>query len=668
MTPKTNDKTRYRVILYSVFFVILSLIHFPLRNSTWQGNAELHTLMEVIATTLATTVGILALIHFYTKKDSTFLFVGTGFLGTALLDGYHAVVTSTFFAALFPSGLGSLIPWSWIASRFFLSVLLFLSWLAWRRENRLGARGKLHESVIYIGAILFTLASFLLFAFVPLPNAYLSPAPAIFPYLHYRPEEFVPAAFFLFGLAGYLHKGYWKRDDFEHWLILSLIVSFMTQAVFMSSSDHLFDGMFDVAHLFKKVTYILVLIGLLISMYQTFRQAEAERVKLAQANEELASEIGIRKQAEQTLRVRAAQLETITRLTERFISVRGLEALLAEVVNQIKDTFDYYHAHIYVLDDKREKLVVAAGTGIAGVEMKAKGHSISLATPTSLVARAARSGQIVRVDNVREVEDWLPNPLLPDTRSEIAVPIVLEGQVAGVLDVQSDKVAGLDEGDANLLNALANQTAVALHNARLFSEVETALVQAQAIQTRYVEQAWDKTKITAQQGQYHFARLDAPALDEGDLANAKRQAQAQNQPAIVTFKASEHEPAPSHPSTSIVAPVSLRDTVIGMLQLYPASPGQAWIERDLVIVQAISEELAQTAENLRLFDETRQRAGREATIREITDKLRAAPNLERLITLATEELGRRLSATHAELELGLEPEQPLAGNGHKAQN
>ena len=104
--------------------------------------------------------------------------------------------------------------------------------------------------------------------------------------------------------------------------------------------------------------------------------------------------------------------------------------------------------------DPVENLVVAAGTGEAGAEMKAKGHSIRLDARTSLVARAARSGEIVRVDDVREAEDWLPNPLLPHTCSEMAVPIILEGGVVGVLDVQEDKIVGLDEGDANLLRSL----------------------------------------------------------------------------------------------------------------------------------------------------------------------------------------------------------------------
>jgi GAF domain-containing protein/HAMP domain-containing protein len=367
---------------------------------------------------------------------------------------------------------------------------------------------------------------------------------------------------------------------------------------------------------------------------------------------------------EQQVADRTQRLEIVATLGERLNAILNLEQLLGEVVNQIKDNFGYYHAHIYLLDEKREKLVVAEGTGQAGAAMKADKHSIPLNAPTSLVARAARSGETVRVDNVRETADWLPNPLLPDTYSEIAVPIIVERQVVGVLDVQSDRIAGLDEGDANLLRSLANQVAVAMRNARLFNEVETALAEARAAQERYLEQAWDKTKIVAQQGEYHYTRPDAPALDEATLVEAKRQALAQDHPAIVPVNGTDSKPQ------SVVAPVTLHNILIGSLQLFPARADQLWTEDDLAIVQAVVDDLAQTAENLRLFEETRERAGREQTIREITDKLRGAPDLNTLVNTAARELGEYLGVPHLMLELGREtessrqlPKPGLSGNG-----
>ena len=130
-----------------------------LRAYTWQGNTQLHTLMEVLATALALFVGVVALVRLYTQRNSTFLFVGTGFLGTALLDGYHAIATSSFFDHVLPSVPSSLIPWSWVASRFFLSLMLFLSWWAWQKEGELGeARWFSNRTVqsIAVGLTLFS--------------------------------------------------------------------------------------------------------------------------------------------------------------------------------------------------------------------------------------------------------------------------------------------------------------------------------------------------------------------------------------------------------------------------------------------------------------------------------------------------------------------------------
>lgn len=276
----TQTKTKGRVITYIVVTVVLSAGYLFLYNSTWVGNKQIHSLMELTATLLATFVGVLALVRYYTKKSNYLLFLGAGFLGTAFLDGYHTIVTSTFFDQLWSSPPESLIPWSWNASRTYLSILMVLSWWAWKREERLGEQGRFNERSVYIGIGLFTIASFLFFLFYPLPRAYYPE------YIFGRPEEFISAFFFLLALTGYLKKGYWRNDHLDHWIVISLIVGFMGQAMFMSTSFRLFDVMFDAAHTLKKVSYICVLIGLLYAMYSLFRQAETDREQMEKALEE----------------------------------------------------------------------------------------------------------------------------------------------------------------------------------------------------------------------------------------------------------------------------------------------------------------------------------------------------------------------------------------------
>ncbi len=272
-----------RALAYAVVAALLLVCFLALRPLRWQGSAELHTLMEAVATILALVVGAMGLVHYYSSRACIFLLIGVGFLGTGLLDGYHAVVTSSFFARTFPSPPPSLIPWSWIASRLYLSLALWMSYLAWQRESRGGGSGRAggaNARIVYAVAALLTTASFLFFIFVPLPRAY-------YPELFFpRPQELIPALFFLLALIGYLRAGAWKENDFQHWLVLSLIVGFLSQAMFMSSSHGLFDMMFDAAHALKKGSYICVLTGLFISMYRSFLE---ERRLAGEADDQRAS-------------------------------------------------------------------------------------------------------------------------------------------------------------------------------------------------------------------------------------------------------------------------------------------------------------------------------------------------------------------------------------------
>lgn len=276
MTAETLAQHGKRLSLYALTLVALLGSSFLLGDTEWQGSAQLHTLMELAATLLALFVGAMSLIRFFSERDSQFLYIGAGFLGTALLDGYHTVVTSSYFQPYMPSDMPHLVPWSWIASRLFLSVLMFVSWLLWFRYR--DDMAFVPDTRIVFGATaLATLCSFLFFLIVPLPTPTLEVA------IVHRPFELVPAIFFFLALAGYLYKGDWRHDSFDHWLILSLIVGLATQTVFMPFSDQIYDTEFNVAHFLKKASYLSVLTGLLISLYRTYLNLKAETEKRAHA-------------------------------------------------------------------------------------------------------------------------------------------------------------------------------------------------------------------------------------------------------------------------------------------------------------------------------------------------------------------------------------------------
>lgn len=350
---------------------------------------------------------------------------------------------------------------------------------------------------------------------------------------------------------------------------------------------------------------------------------------------------------------RTRSLEIVASLGEKLSAILNPEDLLTEVVTQLQTNFGYYHTHIYLINEQRDKLMVAAGTGAAGMEMKQKGHSITVNAYTSLVARAARTARIIRVGNVRETGGWLPNPLLPNTYSEIAVPIIsaVNNQVIGVLDVQEDKLNGFDEADETMLRTLANQVSVAIHNARLFEDVQTSLAEARKVQARYLKDIWHSSSLRSTSREYLYVKPGAQPVDEEKqktITGLKQLAAEKERPTPVTLTGADFE------AVSLVAPVKVKDQLIGTLQLHSLDKDRVWTEEDIAMIATVLDQLAQAAENLRLFDETRERAGYERTIREITTRLRAATSVEQLLSIATHELGQHLSATHAELELGFE--------------
>ncbi len=176
---------------------------------------------------------------------------------------------------------------------------------------------------------------------------------------------------------------------------------------------------------------------------------------------------------EDRVRDRTQRLETVATMGEQLNSILTLDELLQELVNQTQEKFGYYQVQVYL--ESAHYLILTSSSGAANTEkMVVKGHQIPTNAASSLVAKAARTADIVWVENVHNTEAWLANPLLPDTASEMAVPIILEGTVVGVLDVQSEQVASFDDADANLFRFLANQVSVAIHNAKLFTEINVA--------------------------------------------------------------------------------------------------------------------------------------------------------------------------------------------------
>lgn len=174
---------------------------------------------------------------------------------------------------------------------------------------------------------------------------------------------------------------------------------------------------------------------------------------------------------------RAYELATVATVSTTASTVLDPDKLLQAVVDLTKERFNMYHAHIYLADESWNTLLLSTGAGEVGRSMVEKGHAIEMDSEKSLVARAARERKAVIVNDVRSEAGFLRNPMLPETRAEIAVPMISGEKVLGVFDVQSQTAGQFTEEDASIFTTLATQVAVALQNARLYVEQSATVTQ-----------------------------------------------------------------------------------------------------------------------------------------------------------------------------------------------
>jgi PAS domain S-box-containing protein len=310
-----------RGFVYLGFLVLLAASTVPCRQAAWHGTAQLHTLLEAISTTLGFLAGAMALIRYYAKKTPAYLLLGGGLVGASLLDGYHAVITSSFLFGIANSAPAALAAWSGVTPRVFLGLLLFFSSVASRDWTAHSLFHRIGERSVYTVMGISTVASFLIFTLLPLPPV-MRPAAFLC-----RPSELVPSALFALTALHHLRKGAWKDHAFEHWLVLSLVAATAGHLFYMAFSSHLYDARYIVAHLLKLFSLILLTTGLVGSISPVFRSEADAVVRLLRTNVWLAQEIAQRVRAEEE--VRRSHVELEARVRERTANLAEQRGQLA---------------------------------------------------------------------------------------------------------------------------------------------------------------------------------------------------------------------------------------------------------------------------------------------------------------------------------------------------
>ena len=408
------------------------------------------------------------------------------------------------------------------------------------------------------------------------------------------------------------------------------------------------------------------------------------------------------KQAEELLAKRATELETVALVSTAATTIVEGDKLLQEVVNLTKSSFGLYHAHIYLLNETGDTLVLAAGAGNVGQQMVAEGWQIPLDQEQSLLVRAVRTRQGVIFNDVRKTSGWLPHPLLPDTRSEMAIPLLVGDQVLGVLGVQSEEANYFTDEDVRIQTTLAAQVAAALQNAELYEQTQAALRETQALQqlsqtlagilqidqvldiffqacTRIigfeyvqfslVDQAQQRLKTLAGVGlPESYLKQSNPSLDSDDI---RVDIIKTGQTEVITgwdkrFDRAIFEAEGQADWVRVLTPVTLRQENIGLVEAGFNQNVQATIQDSQIkLLRAFIDQVALALDNAQRYEATQRAAHREQTIRQITERMRTATNLEQLVKTTAQELGERLSAGHAVLELGIETDNGNIEKGNK---
>jgi GAF domain-containing protein len=403
------------------------------------------------------------------------------------------------------------------------------------------------------------------------------------------------------------------------------------------------------------VALMAVLLGLVRrNIVDILNRTQSHERALAEMNRELQASRDVLRVRTRKLEQRASQLRAAAEVTRDTTAARELDELLDRAVNMIRRRFGFYHAGVFFVDEAGEWAVLRAATGEAGRQLLEQGHKLRVGK-SGIVGYVVATGEPRIALDVGVDAVHFRNPLLPETRSEMALPLRVGRQVIGALDVQSREEAAFDDEDISILQTIADQLAVAIENARLLQETRQAIHELEIASRRYTQESW-QTDAEQALG-YRYRRTDIELTAE--QPPEARQAWLTGESVVVTAQSPGDGGEDAINAASI--PIKLRGQVIGVLNLRSSKENIS--ARTIAQIEEVADRLAMALENARLLEETERRARREQLLGEMTARFTQSLDMDTLLRAAVRELGQLPNVAEASVHVGAFGEPVPGGDG-----
>jgi len=321
---------------------------------------------------------------------------------------------------------------------------------------------------------------------------------------------------------------------------------------------------------------------------------------------------------------RAQRLQTAAEVSRAASSIVDQDQLLFQAVELIRERFTLYYAGIFLLDDSRRWAVLRAGTGDAGRTMLQAGHRLEVGGK-SMIGRCVATGTADIQLDVGRAAVRFNNPNLPQTRSEMALPLASRGEVIGAMTIQSTEVAAYSPSDITILQTMADQLANAIINARLIAESEARYQEVQRLQSRYTVEMLDR--YVAEEGAlgYRYDLEQIVPLSPHEVVESLPETWSQAAPLV---------PTEGGDGASLISPLELKGEPVGLLRFEEPGGTPQFSEDDLAVLEAVRDQISLALENRLLLDqsqnalrETRRREQQVRFLQEVVAFLNATENL-----------------------------------------